>query len=186
MQARANRSLQSGQSLVEFAIASIVLILLFGGLADLSRALHFQDVLHNAVREGARHGAYFNPGYPGNQFLDDPDIKSVVDQQMTSGGLPNTSLHTPGACPAPTDGNTAGNPPYPSTAFSNVTGQPYLYICYGAPLVAAALATAPGPKGTANGADLNVILTLPYGPLTGAIPGTNFRLAANWHVMVQQ
>src|SRR5712692_6069274 len=51
---------QRGQSLVEFAISSIVLLLLMMGLLDLSRAFYYAVNLQGAAREGARHGAWFD------------------------------------------------------------------------------------------------------------------------------
>src|SRR5438093_9790830 len=55
-----HRRRQRGQSLVEFAISSMVLLLLAMGLIDLSRAFYFSVSLQGAAREGARHGAWFN------------------------------------------------------------------------------------------------------------------------------
>src|SRR5258708_30938433 len=65
------RKRQRGQSLVEFAISSIVLLLLMMGLLDLSRAFYFSVNLQGAAREGARHGAWFNTSARNNNYLDD-------------------------------------------------------------------------------------------------------------------
>ena len=170
-----------GQSLVEFALASVVLVLLFGGLVDLTRAIHYADVLQNAVREGARQGASFDPATASNPYFDNTDIKRLVDAQLNAGGLPSSILKSPG-CVAGLDGNAWSNPPYANSAFPLVANQPWLYICYDK--------TSSVPPGTFTypERDLNVILLMAYGPLTAAVPtplGGNFGLTANWHIRVQ-
>lgn len=168
----------SGQSLVEFAISAVVLVVLFGGLIDLTRAMHFADVGQNAVREGARRGAFFNAGTGTNPYLDDADIKSAVDAQLAAGGLGPSTLRNPLS-------NCSGvTPPYAAGLFPASANQSSLYICY--------------PGGTSDypstpavglqGQDLNVILLIAYGPLTAAVPGPlsgNYAIGANLHVRVQ-
>ena len=175
-----------GQSLVEFALSSVVLVLLFGGLVDLTRAIHYADVLQSAAREGARAGAAFDTGSASNLNLDDADIKAVVDDQLKAGGLAASILKNPGAdCPAVADGNAFHNPPYANAAFPGVANQPWLYICYAN---SGATDYPSTPAGNLAGQDLNVVLVMAYGPLTAAVPtplGGAFGLAANWHVRVQ-
>ena len=170
---------------MEFAISSVVLVLLFGGLVDLTRAIHYADVLQSAVREGARAGAAFDTGTASNADLDDADIKAVVDAQLNAGGLPSSVLRNPGNdCPAVADGNAFHNPPYVNAAFPGTANQPWLSICYDGS-GAFDYPTTP-PTGYA-GRDLNVVLLMAYGPLTATVPaplGGNFGLAANWHVRI--
>jgi Flp pilus assembly protein TadG len=179
-------TVQRGQSLVEFALASIVLVILFGGLVDLTRAIHWADVLQFAAREGALRGATFNAGSASNAYLDDADIKAAVDAELTAGGLPASILRNPGTnCPAVADGNSNHNPPYANSAFPTSANQPWLYICYGN---SGALDYPVTPPTTLQGNDLNVILLLAYGPLTSVIPGPlsgNLGIAANLHTRVQ-
>lgn len=197
MHAFANRGIQAGQSLVEFAISSLVLVLLFGGLVDLTRAIHYADVVQGAAREGARYGAVFlpvtpdNPSVgvwypPGNAHLADASIKSAVDAQLTAGGLPPSILkNATGPCPAVADTNTVRNPPYANAAFPAVTNQPWLFICYDNDPAKDYPVTPPVGL---EGKDLNVILTMSYGPLTGAIPiplGGNLGIASNVHLRIQ-
>jgi Flp pilus assembly protein TadG len=174
-----------GQSLAEFAISSVVLVLLFGGLVDLTRAIHYADVLQSAAREGARAGAAFDTGSASNAALDDADVKAVVDAQLKAGGLAISVLKNPGPdCPVVSDGNAYHNPPYVNAAFPGVANQPWLYICYD--YSASDYSSIP-PTGYA-GHDLQVALTMAYGPLTAAVPtplGGNFGLAASWHVRIQ-
>ncbi|HEY8680182.1 MAG TPA: TadE family protein, partial [Candidatus Dormibacteraeota bacterium] len=45
---------QQGQAIVELAISTVILMVLLGGLLDLSRAFHYNIGLQGAVRAGAR------------------------------------------------------------------------------------------------------------------------------------
>jgi len=177
---------QRGQSLAEFAISSVVLVLLFGGLVDLTRAIHYADVLQSAVREGSRYGSIFDAGTDSNPHLDDADIKSVVDGQLVAGGLPASVLKSAGTCPTGL-GNDQYNPPYGNASFPPVGNQPWLYICYDDlgsvgtdyPTIAA--------TGLA-GKDLNVVVVMAYAPMTAAIPtplGGNLGLATSLHSRIQ-
>src|SRR5467141_4260762 len=76
------RRTQRGQSLVEFAISSIVLLLLMMGLLDLSRAFYYSVSLQGAAREGARHGAWFNTAARANLYLDDSDVLLATKQSL--------------------------------------------------------------------------------------------------------
>jgi Flp pilus assembly protein TadG len=177
---------QNGQSLVEFALASVVLVLLFGGLVDLTRAIHYADVLQGAAREGARSGAAYNAGPAGNPGLDDHDIKVVVDAQLQAGGLPASVLKNPSIrCPNVADGNGSYNPPYANSAFPATANQPWLYICYDNDPAQDYPTLPPNNK---MGHDLNVILVMAYGPLTSVIPtslGGNLGLATGLHMRIQ-
>jgi Flp pilus assembly protein TadG len=174
---------QLGQSLAEFAISSVVLVLLFGGLVDLTRAIHYADVLQSAVREGIRYGSIFNAGSDSNPHLDDADIKSVVDSQLAAGGLPGSILKNAGTCPAGLD-NSQSNPPYGNASFPAVGNQPWLYICY-----AGGTTDHPTTPATGlGGQDLDVVLVMAYAPMTAAIPtplGGNLGLATNLHARIQ-
>src|SRR4030088_2894504 len=76
------RSSQRGQSLVEFAISSIVLLLLMMGLLDLSRALYYAVNLQGAAREAARHGAWVSTAARNNNFMYDAEIMTAVTQTL--------------------------------------------------------------------------------------------------------
>ncbi len=174
-----------GQSTVEFALTSVVLILLVGGLVDISRAVFISDALSSAVREGARHGIWFSAAYATNPYLYDVPIKATVDQELAGIGLaPSTLKNSVSTCPTPADGNLYHNPPYVPSAFPATSNQAWLYICYD---------NTPGldfPAAAAVGRsqqDLNVILLYSYGPLTPVISSQfgNFPLAVNQHMTVQ-
>src|SRR6059058_6654177 len=138
MQAEARaraRKRQRGQSLVEFAISSMVLLLLAMGLIDLSRAFYYSVSLQGAAREGARHGAWFNTASRENNFLDDADVMTAVKQGLYGAGFQDSQIHlmSAGGCLAPTDGNGVSNKPYPAAAFPAASQNVNVYICYTAP-----------------------------------------------------
>lgn len=161
---------------MEFAISSTVLVLLFGGLLDLSHGMQISDVLYTAAREGARHGITYSQAGT-NPYLDDADIKSAVDAQLTANGLPASSqlggITAGGGCLAPTDGNGYNNPPYSASAYPTSSNQPWLYVCV----------TSGTPQ------DLEVVLLDTYGPLTQFLPANlpgGFEIAAFVHMKVQR
>ena len=174
-----------GQSTVEFALSSVVLILLVGGLVDIGRSVFVSDALSSAVREGARHGIWFDPTTTTNPYLDDAEIKSAVDLELSAIALPASTLkNSSTTCPTSSDGNAYHNPPYVSSAYPNTPNQAWLYICYN---------NSPGldfPGAPAVGRsqqDLNVILIYKYGPLTPAISSNfgNIPIAVNLHMTIQ-
>jgi Flp pilus assembly protein TadG len=175
---------QRGQSLVEFALSSVVLLLLVGGLVDIGRAIYISEALSNAAREGARHGVWFDAPHQSHPYLYDAQIKAAVDSQLAAISLPASVLKNPGTtCPAPTDGNAYHNPPYANSAYPATANQPWLYICYNnsAGLDFTSPATNQGQL------DLNVIVLYAYGPLTPLVTAQFgiFRVAVNQHMTVQ-
>ena len=178
----ANRQL--GQSMVEFALSSVVLLLLVGGLVDIGRALYVQEALSSAAREGARHGVWFDTANRTHPYLYDAQIKAAVDAELAAVSLPASVLKNPGTtCPAATDGNAYHNPPFASGSYPPTANQPWLYICY-ANTAGLDFTT---PATTQSQQDLNVIVLYSYGPLTPLVTGQfgNFRLAVNEHMTVQ-
>jgi Flp pilus assembly protein TadG len=175
---------QFGQSLVEFALSSVVLLLLVGGLVDIGRAVYVSEVLSSAAREGARHGAWYDAPKLAHSYLFDDSIKAAVDSELATLSLPISVLKNPGTtCPSPTDFNTHHNPPYANSAYPSIANQTWLYICYD---------NTPGVDFTAPPTgqslqDLNVIVLYTYGPLTPLITAQFgiFHLAANEHITVQ-
>jgi len=170
--------------MVEFALSSVVLLLLVGGLVDIGRSDFISEALSNAAREGARHGAWFNAPTQSNPYLDDAQIKATVDSELATISLPASVLKNPSTtCPATADGNAFHNPPFVSSAYPPTANQSWLYICYN---------NTPGldftsPAANQSRLDLNVIVLYEYGPLTPIISSQFglFRLAANEHMTVQ-
>lgn len=173
---------QSGQSMVEFALSSVVLLLLVGGLVDIGRAIYVTEAISNAAREGARHGAYFQAPALAHPYLYDAQIKSAVDAELAAASLPASTLKNPGTtCPNPTDGNAFHNPPYANSAYPP-TNQTWLYICY----QNTAGVDFTNPATTLSQQDLNVIVLFTYGPLTPLVTAQfgAFHLATNTHMTV--
>jgi Flp pilus assembly protein TadG len=170
--------------MVEFALSSVVLLLLVGGLVDIGRAMYVSEALSSAAREGARHGIWFDTPNRTHPYLYDAQIKAAVDAELAAVSLPPSVLKNPGTtCPAPTDGNALRNPPYANAAYPPTANQTWLYICYAntAGLDYAAPATNLSQQ------DLNVIVLYSYGALTPLVTAQFgiFRIAANVHMTVQ-
>jgi Flp pilus assembly protein TadG len=169
--------------MVEFALSSVVLLLLVGGLVDIGRAIYITEALSSAAREGARHGAYYNAPTLRHPYLYDAEIKSAVDAELATISLPASTLKNPGTtCPNPTDGNTFHNPPYANSAYPPTPNQTWLYICYDN--TSGVDFTSP-PNGQSL-QDLNVIVLYTYGPLTPLVTAQfgTLRLASNSHMSV--
>jgi Flp pilus assembly protein TadG len=183
------RRRQRGQSLVEFAISSIVLLLLMMGLLDLSRAFYFSVNLQGAAREGARHGAWFNTSARNNNFLDDADIMSAVNAGLNGSGV-NANFVPSGGCLSPTDGNAYNNKPYSVAAYPGSTQQVNAYICYtypGGALQLGSRAGAPADNSWRLG-DINVSLLMNFAlitPLIQGLFGNGLDLAYNEHFTIQ-
>jgi Flp pilus assembly protein TadG len=186
-EARGHRR-QRGQSLVEFAISSIVLLLLMMGLLDLSRAFYFAVNLDGAAREGARHGAWFSTNLRANNFLDDADIAIAVNQSLGGSGIVGTPVPQ-GGCLAGTDGNVNNNKPYPAGSYPASPQAVNIYICYTTPNGAQSgtLVSAPTDNSWRLG-DVNVSLLMNFQlitPLIQSLFGNGINLAYNEHFTIQ-
>ena len=180
---------QRGQSLVEFAISSIVLLLLAMGLLDLSRAFYFAVNLQGAAREGARHGAWFDTKSRSSIYLDDSDIMLAVNQGLSGAGLTGTFIPQAG-CLASTDGNTANNKPYPASAFPAAPQRVNVYICYTPPNGGSPVGTMPTHPldNSWRLGDVNVALLMNFQLITPFIQnifGNGIDLAYNEHFTIQ-
>jgi Flp pilus assembly protein TadG len=170
--------------MVEFALSSVVLLLLVGGLVDIGRAIYVTESLSNAAREGARHAIWFDASHQSNPYLDDNEIQATVNAELNAIGLPPSVLkNSTTTCPATTD-NTFHDPPYASSAYPPGPNQAWLYICYN---------NTPGtdfpstPGTNESQQDVNVIVLYSYSPLTPIIGAQfgSFHLAVNQHMTVQ-
>jgi len=118
-----------GQALVEMALMAPVLFLMVLGASDLSRLFYYSTGITNAAREGARHGAYFDPTLPGNTYATNDAIYAAVNSEGTYLSLsepchPNTSC-AGGLTNCPT--YPFADTLYPPTSGAN-TG--YVFICF--------------------------------------------------------
>jgi Flp pilus assembly protein TadG len=177
---------------VEFAISSMVLLLLAMGLIDLSRAFYYSVNLQGAAREGARHGAWFNTASRQNLYLDDADVVTAVKQALYGAGFSDSQIHLmPSAgCLSPSDGNGATNKPYPQAAYPNQAQNVNVYICYTTPGGAVSTGTMPVAP-TDNSywlGDINVSLLMRFQlitPLIQGLFGSGLNLAYNEHFTIQ-
>jgi Flp pilus assembly protein TadG len=161
---------QRGQALVELAFSTVFLMILLGGLLDLSRAFHYSVGLQGAVRAGARHGAFYQSTIAQAPYLDNTDIKLAVDQVLAGDGLNPSTLVASASCLTPTDSNTWANPPYASAAYPSTANTPTLYICYDTQGAnkSGTKTSPPAPNdATYTGSDLVVILLDRYGLIGG-------------------
>jgi Flp pilus assembly protein TadG len=161
---------QRGQAVVELAFSTVFLMILLGGLLDLSRAFHYSVGLQGAVRAGARHGAFYQSTIGQDPYLDNTDIKQAVDQVLAGDGLSPSTLVANASCLTPTDGNAWVNPPYASAAYPSSINSPRLYICYdtqGGNKSGTKLSPPAPNTSTYAGTDLVVILLDQYGLIGG-------------------
>jgi Flp pilus assembly protein TadG len=185
------RKYRRGQSLVEFAISSTVLLLLMMGLLDLSRAFYYAINLQGAAREGARHAAWFNTSSRANVYLIDSEVMTAVNQSLNGAGLTATQI-TSGGCLNPSDSNSYNNKPYAPAAFPTTPQTVWVYICYtppaslgGAPV--STRAAAPTDNSWRLG-DVNVSLLMNFQlitPFIQGIFGNGINLAYNEHFTIQ-
>lgn len=186
-----HRRRQRGQSLVEFAISSMVLLLLAMGLIDLSRAFYFSVAIQGAAREGARHGAWFNTAARQNNFLDDADVMTAVKQALYGAGFTDPQIHliSAGGCLLPSDSNADNNKPYPQAAYPVSPQNVNVYICYTDPY-GNQLGTraGPPPDNSWKLGDINVAILMNFQlitPLIQGLFGSGIDLAYNEHFTIQ-
>jgi Flp pilus assembly protein TadG len=186
-----HRKRQRGQSLVEFAISSMVLLLLAMGLIDLSRAFYFSVSLEGAAREGARHAAWFNTASRENIYLDDTDVMTAVKDSLHGAGFSDAQIHliSVSGCLNPSDGNVYGNKPYPAAAFPATSQNVNVYVCYTTPngVKYGSIATHPSDNSFWLG-DVNVSILMNFQlitPLIQGLFGNGLNLAYNEHFTIQ-
>lgn len=107
----------SGQSLVEFAIVLVMLILLVVGICEFGRAWNVYQIITNAAREGARLAAL-----PAG-FTTAAEVQNRVTTYMATGGL-DTSQATISIGGAGVDGGTG-------TQVTVSVGYPYQFVYVG-------------------------------------------------------
>lgn len=192
------------QATTEFAISSIVLLLLVSGIVDLGRAYFYNVSMHGAAREGARHAAWFNPGTDANPYLDESDVLCAVNQNLAGSGYTATfpnggtaqcsngvatsySSGTQTSCPSST--NAYNNPPISTSSYPTNANQPWLYVCFKTNngSYGDQLAAPPGNNSYAQG-DILVILVMSLGvvtPLASSLFGNGLPMVAYAHILVQ-
>jgi Flp pilus assembly protein TadG len=108
--------LERGQSMVEYAFVLVPFFLLVFGVFDLSRAVFYQHLLTNAVREAARYGAAAQRT---------PAAVCQVAVRATAGSLPGVdgAFDCSGAA-----GGPVADPPLTVTVTRDPIGTPERYV----------------------------------------------------------
>jgi Flp pilus assembly protein TadG len=83
---------QSGQALVEFAIASTLFLTIIFGTIDFGRAIFLSSELHSAVREGSRYGK-IHPTQTAN--IQQAVVDKAYGTGLATGGV---SVSCTGSC----------------------------------------------------------------------------------------
>jgi Flp pilus assembly protein TadG len=163
-----------GQALVEMALMSLPLFLIVLGASDLSRLFYYSTAVTNAAREGARHGAYFDPTLPGNTFDTDAAVYSAVSAEGTYLSLsepchPNTSC-SGGLTNCPTY-------PYASSLYPPVASPDtgYVFICFNDSTTATTAAV---------GQPIRVTILYSFVPVAPLL-GTVYHAAASTEVLAE-
>jgi Flp pilus assembly protein TadG len=188
---RVPRENQRGQSLVEFAISSMVLLLLAMGLIDLSRAFYFSVSIQGAAREGARHGAWFNTAARQNNFLYDTEVMKAVKSALYGAGFVDSQINNvrQANCLLPSDSNVAGNKPYPAAAYPATSQTVNVYICYTDPYGnQSGMRDLPPADNSWRLGDINVAILMNFQlitPLIQGLFGNGLLLAYNEHFTIQ-
>jgi Flp pilus assembly protein TadG len=117
---------------VEFALFLPLFALVTLGAADLARVFYYSVAITNIAREGARHGAYFDPSTGTNSYANVTDIMAAVRNEASyMGGTVLTEQYAPGTtgtCPGPD--TTHHMPPYTSSLWPSTDNAGYVYICF--------------------------------------------------------
>lgn len=120
--------------MVEFALMAPLFFFLVLGAGDLGRVFYYNIAITNIAREGARHGAYFDPSTGGNTYATASAIMTTVKNEASYlGGTTLTEQSSPGTtgtCPAVADSNTHHMPPYTSNQWPTTDNTGYVYICF--------------------------------------------------------
>jgi Flp pilus assembly protein TadG len=87
------RRKSSGQSLVEFAIMAIPLLLLLSGLIDMGVLFEKQVMLTNAARSGGRYGSLHPTNLSASASAASNTIQGQIQMAGDSSGLPNDDTH---------------------------------------------------------------------------------------------
>lgn len=103
-----------GQSAVEFAMVSIMLMLLIIGIIDLGRAVYLRTTFTNAMREGARYGMVNAAQAISSPSAFQTGIVNAAASRSPILGISATNIPASGITCAP----TAPNNPSFSTTFS--------------------------------------------------------------------
>lgn len=158
------------------ALMAPVLFLLVLGATDLSQLFYYSTSTTNAAREGARHGAYYDPlgSPPGNTFATDSAIFSAVNAEASYLNL-SEPCHPNTTC----SGSLTNCPSYPYAASlyppSSAGNTGYVFICFNNSTTATTAAV---------GQPIRVTILYSFQPVTPLI-GTLVYSAASTEILTQ-
>ncbi len=101
-QSRRRRS--RGSAVLEFALSSTVLFMLFAGMADLTRMFYYARIVTNAARAGVQYGMY---NATHNTDTTDMQTYALADANNLSGLTANATYYC--TCPSTTGTVTCGS-----------------------------------------------------------------------------
>jgi Flp pilus assembly protein TadG len=132
-----NRRTKRAQALVELGLMALPLFLIVLGATDLSRMFYYTTAVTNAAREGARHGAYYDPTTSpgGNTYDTDAAIYAAVTAEAQQGtSFASLSLSEPCHPNTTCTGGLTNCPSYPyaSTLYPPVAAPDtgYVFVCF--------------------------------------------------------
>ena len=180
---------EAGQSLVEFAVGSLVLVLLVAGAGEIGRAFYFAVAIQGASREAARTAIWFSPSNLGtpNPDLRDSAILASVNASLAGSGL-TAGFRSQAACLDGQDGNPDHNPPYADAAYPADLNAALVYACYRKPGAASGTGTLPAPDSSYVGGEVQVSVLVSYGLATGLLSdqlGSGIHLVSTTHMRIQ-
>lgn len=155
-----------GQTIVEFAFAVPVILLIFLGITDFGRAILYYNTLSNAAREGARVGIVQN--WSGDGWGAYGNCVGTYTNLQDSGGLSAdftrwAALEPPGFCPT-----SAGVTIDDETIVSQIVRRS---SALGISSIKKVQIDAPGGTGRYLRAPLTVLVEYDYTPVTSFIIG---------------
>lgn len=158
------------------ALMAPVLFLMVLGATDLSQLFYYSTSITNAAREGARHGAYYDPlALPGaNTFANDLAIFTAVNAEASYLNL-SEPCHPNTAC----SGALTNCPTYPyaSTIYppSTAGNTGYVFVCFNNSTTATTATV---------GQPIRVTILYSFQPVTPLI-GTLVYTAASTEILTQ-
>jgi hypothetical protein len=131
------------------------------GSVDFGRIFYYSVAITNAAREGARHGAYYDPTYNsgggGNPWDSDAAVLAAIQSEVPAGSL-SVSLAEPS--PPTASHCLTGGPPYSDAYYPTQANTGYVYICFN---------EADGNTTSPQGGTVRVTILYNFAPVTPII-----------------
>jgi hypothetical protein len=168
------------QAIVETALLFPLLCLLMMGSVDFGRVFYYSVAITNAAREGARHGAYYDPTYNssagGNPWDSDGAVLSAIQNEVPAGSL---SVNLAEPFPPTASHCLTGAPPYSAAYYPTQANSGYVYVCFN---------EADGNTTAPQGGTVRVTILYNFTPVTPiiqAVVGNGVHVQATSVMVVQ-